>query len=74
MPGGLVDDQQPPPPPLFKTITVKPLHPTFGAEIQGVVDYAHIPEEQLDELKIALAKVRSFLPLSLSFSFHIYHL
>lgn len=42
--------------PQFKTITVKELHPTFGAEIQGV-DFDNLPDEQFNEIKAALAKV-----------------
>lgn len=42
--------------PRFKTITVKQLHPTFGAEIQGV-DFDNVSDEQFDEVKAALAKV-----------------
>ncbi|KAF2453967.1 alpha-ketoglutarate-dependent 2,4-dichlorophenoxyacetate dioxygenase [Lineolata rhizophorae] len=39
----------------FKTISVKELHPTFGAEIEGV-DFENLSQEQFDEIKAALAK------------------
>ncbi|KAF2187324.1 alpha-ketoglutarate-dependent 2,4-dichlorophenoxyacetate dioxygenase [Zopfia rhizophila CBS 207.26] len=39
----------------FKTITVKELHPTFGAEISGVV-FPNPPEEQFNEILAAMAK------------------
>lgn len=41
----------------FKTITVKKLHPTFGAEIEGV-DFDNLTDEQFGEIKAALTKVR----------------
>lgn len=50
--------------PAFKTITVKQLHPTFGAEIQGV-DFDNLSDEQFDEVKAALAKVSTALLLTL---------
>lgn len=40
----------------FKTITVKELHPTFGAEIEGA-DFVNTTDEQFEEIKAALAKV-----------------
>lgn len=49
---------------LFKTITVKELHPTFGAEIQGV-DFDNLSDEQFDEVKAALAKVKTSLYFNL---------
>lgn len=46
----------------FKTITVKELHPTFGAEIEGA-DFENTTNEQFEEIKAALAKVCGlFLP------------
>ncbi|KAI1141328.1 taurine catabolism dioxygenase [Hypoxylon sp. FL0543] len=39
----------------FKTITVKELHPTFGAEISGV-DFQNVSEEQFKEIVAAMAK------------------
>ena len=41
----------------FRTIEVKELHPTFGAEIRGV-DFVNLSDEQLAEIKAAMAKVR----------------
>lgn len=41
----------------FKTISVKQLHPTFGAEVEGA-DFSDMSDEQLTELKAAMAKVR----------------
>ena len=40
----------------FKTISVKELHPTFGAEIQGV-EFPNPSEEQFEEILAAMAKV-----------------
>lgn len=40
----------------FETITVKELHPTFGAEILGA-NFQNMSDEQLEEIKSALAKV-----------------
>jgi alpha-ketoglutarate-dependent 2,4-dichlorophenoxyacetate dioxygenase len=40
----------------FKTITVKPLHPTFAAEIAGV-DFSNLSDETFSEIRAALAKV-----------------
>lgn len=40
----------------FKTITIKPLHPTFVAEIQGV-DFTNLSDETFSEIVAALAKV-----------------
>ncbi len=42
----------------FQTITVKELHPTFGAEVQGV-NFENLSNEQLAEIKAAMAKVPS---------------
>ncbi|KAK3321481.1 alpha-ketoglutarate-dependent 2,4-dichlorophenoxyacetate dioxygenase [Cercophora scortea] len=39
----------------FKTITVKELHPTFGAEVSGV-DFENSTDEQFDEIVAAMAK------------------
>jgi hypothetical protein len=39
----------------FKTINVKELHPTFGAEIEGV-DFPHPSDEQFEEILKAMAK------------------
>jgi alpha-ketoglutarate-dependent 2,4-dichlorophenoxyacetate dioxygenase len=40
----------------FKTFRVKELHPTFGAEIEGV-DFPSPSEEQFQEILEARAKV-----------------
>lgn len=48
----------------FKTIRVKELHPTFGAQIEGV-DFPNPSEEQFKEILAAMAKVlhpRALLP------------
>ena len=50
MPGILTQDTP------FKTITVKPLHPTFAAEVIGV-DWPDPSDEQFKEIKAAMAKV-----------------
>jgi hypothetical protein len=50
MPGILTQDTP------FKTITVKPLHPTFAAEVIGV-DWPDPSDEQFQEIKAAMAKV-----------------
>ncbi|KAK3943579.1 putative dichlorophenoxyacetate alpha-ketoglutarate dioxygenase, partial [Diplogelasinospora grovesii] len=39
----------------FKTITIKELHPTFGAEVSGV-DFDNLTAEQLGEIIAAMAK------------------
>lgn len=51
MPGLLIRDTP------FKTIKVKELHPTFGAEVEGV-DFNNLSEETLQEILSAMAKVR----------------
>jgi len=51
MPGTLIQNGP------FHTITIKELHPTFGAEIVGV-DFSRISDSQLGEIKAAMAKVR----------------
>lgn len=42
----------------FKTITVKEVHPTFAAEIEGV-DWKNLSDEQFNEIFAAQAKVSS---------------
>ncbi|KAK3314900.1 hypothetical protein B0H66DRAFT_605818 [Apodospora peruviana] len=42
--------------PAFKTITIKELHPTFGAEISGISDFENITDSQLDEIRAAMTK------------------
>jgi alpha-ketoglutarate-dependent 2,4-dichlorophenoxyacetate dioxygenase len=46
----------------FRTITVKQLHPTFGAEVMGA-DFTNMSDEQFDEIKQAMAKVPFVVPL-----------
>lgn len=41
-------------------LTVKELHPTFGAEIEGV-NFENLSEAQFAEIKAALSKVRSHI-------------
>ena len=43
----------------FKTFRVKELHPSFGAEIEGV-EFPNPSDEQFDELLRAMAKVFAF--------------
>lgn len=49
MPGVLLRDTP------FKTITVKELHPSYGAEIAGA-DFVNMSEEQFQEIRAAMAK------------------
>ena len=43
--------------PEFKTLKITRLHPTFGAEVSGV-DFSHpIPDDVLQEIISAMAKV-----------------
>lgn len=42
--------------PEFKTLTIKKLHPTFGAEVEGV-DFQNLSDEQFNEIFAAMAKV-----------------
>jgi len=44
----------------FKTLTVKELHPTFGAEVSGIDFTQPVPDEQFQEILAAMAKVRGF--------------
>ncbi|KAL6250467.1 hypothetical protein RBB50_002769 [Rhinocladiella similis] len=41
--------------PEFKTLTIKPLHPTFGAEVEGV-NFQNLSDEQFQEIFAAMAK------------------
>jgi alpha-ketoglutarate-dependent 2,4-dichlorophenoxyacetate dioxygenase len=52
MPGLLATEQG------FRTITIKELHPTYGAEILGA-DFQNMSDEQFQEIKAAMAKVLS---------------
>lgn len=47
----------------FKTISVKPLHPTFGASVSGV-NFERTSDEQLREIIAAMAQVLPSLPSS----------
>ena len=40
----------------YETITIKPLHSSFAAEVQGV-NFADLSTQQFDEVLAALAKV-----------------
>lgn len=48
----------------FSHITVKPLHPTFGAEISGVDFSSPLTDEVFNDIYQAVAKARLFLYLS----------
>jgi len=50
MPGLIIQDTP------FETITIKELHPSYGAEIVGC-DFSSMPDQQLLEIKAAMAKV-----------------
>jgi hypothetical protein len=43
--------------PEFKTLTIKKLHPTFAAEVEGV-NFQDLTDEQFQEIFAAMAKVR----------------
>lgn len=45
--------------PEFKHITVKELHPTFGAEVQGVAFSKEVTGEVFREILAAITKVSS---------------
>lgn len=45
---------------IFSYISVKALHPTFGAEISGVDFSSHISDEVFNEIYQATAKARLF--------------
>ena len=68
MPGLVLEGAPGAGPAAFKTIHVKELHPTFGAEVEGV-DFPNPSEEQFRELLAAMAKVRFFF-LGPSFLLH----
>lgn len=50
MPGTLLQDTP------FETISIRELHPTYGAEVIGV-NFQEMADEQLREIKAAMAKV-----------------
>ena len=41
----------------FKTLSIKELHPTFGAEVSGVDFSQNIPDDVFEEILKAMAKV-----------------
>ena len=41
----------------YRTITVRELHPSFAAEVNGV-NWNNVTDEQFDEIVQAMAKVR----------------
>ena len=41
----------------FQKLQIKPLHPTFAAEVEGV-DFQNLSDEVFDEILAAMAKVR----------------
>ena len=55
MPGILLKDTP------FETITIKELHPSYGAEIIGA-DFHNMSDEQFKEIKAAMAKVLHISP------------
>lgn len=50
MPGVLLQDTP------FQTISIKELHPSYGAEVIGA-DFKNMSDEQFKEIKAAMAKV-----------------
>ena len=65
MPGLLVQDAP------FKTISVRELHSTYAAEVIGA-NFHDMSEEQLKEIKSAMAKV-ILSPFGISFGLLTYH-
>jgi len=45
----------------FKTLSIKELHPTFGAEVSGVDFSQNIPNDVFEEILKAMAQVHSVL-------------
>lgn len=43
----------------FNQLNVKPLHPTFGAEIDGL-DFRNLSDEGFQEILAAMAKVNDY--------------
>ena len=59
--------------PEFKTISIKELHPTFAAEVEGV-NFQNLSDEQFNEIFAAMAKVSlrcPFLSTAVTFSHFI---
>lgn len=58
--------------PVFNLITVKELHPTFGAEISGVDFSKEVPDDVFQEILAAITKVcNCLLPICLFSSSHV---
>jgi hypothetical protein len=55
----------------FKLIQMKELHPTFGAEVDGVDFSKPVPEEVFSEIYKAITKVSITLRFHISPVFHI---
>jgi alpha-ketoglutarate-dependent 2,4-dichlorophenoxyacetate dioxygenase len=49
---------------LFKRISIRELHPTFGAEISGVDFSSPLPEDVFAEILSAITKVCYYNPYS----------
>jgi alpha-ketoglutarate-dependent 2,4-dichlorophenoxyacetate dioxygenase len=45
----------------FKTLSIKELHPTFGAEVSGLDFSQNIPDDAFEEILKAMAKVSTLL-------------
>lgn len=43
----------------FRTLSIKALHPTFGAEVSGVDFSQNIPDDVFEEILRAMAKVHT---------------
>jgi len=48
----------------FKTFTVREIHPTFGAEVEGV-DFQNLTDESFQEIIAAMAKVTNIPSLDI---------
>lgn len=48
----------------FKTLTIKELQPTFGAEVSGLDFSQNIPDDAFEEVLKAMAKVSTLLVVS----------
>ena len=56
MPGRLTQDTP------FETISIKELHPTYGAEVIGA-NFQNMSDKQFTEIRAAMAKVPLIIPL-----------
>jgi hypothetical protein len=45
-----------------QTVTYRPLHATFGAEVTGL-EFGHVTDETVEEIKRGLAKVGTAVPI-----------